>query len=83
MAEPLWTGRTVKVHPKSRYSWLDGAWLSCPPGTEVAVVPWPLPTPTREQVRAAILSAQPHNRPDPATDAVMALLSGVPTEDRP
>jgi hypothetical protein len=57
--EPLWTGKTIGGYeggPEDGLSDLP-EYLSVPAGTEVAVVPWPLPTPSREQIRQTIQDA--------------------------
>lgn len=90
MVEPLWTGPTTQQGPWTTYSFLteedgDLPQLECRPGTEVAVVPWPLPYATYEEVRAVISAAWQSDCPTPewidlAAHKVMVLL-GLASEE--
>jgi hypothetical protein len=64
--EPLWTGQTDEVRYVScvERSIIQPGWLPAPPNTGVAIVLWPLPAVTREQVLQAILDVRvPPDRP--------------------
>jgi hypothetical protein len=57
MAEPLWRGKTGPIPNNPTYTGVYAIWLG-EPGTEVAVVPWPLPASERlealEEIRQRV-----------------------------
>jgi hypothetical protein len=88
--EPLWTGKTQDpVQASDNIDLAGRGWsilqllVAVEPGTEVAVVPWPIPAVTREQVWAAVYQDELDRASDAnaITDRIMALLSGQATEE--